>query len=82
MNRRLGSPALAGPAVVVGDLAGYTQWLSRRTGELVARKRVGEGAIRAAPLVASVGGHKGRPYVFVLTTTGRLTALNFRPVRP
>lgn len=82
LNRRLGSPALAGPAVVVGDLAGYTQWLSRRTGELVARKRVGEGAIRAAPLVASVGGHKGGSYVFVLTTTGRLTALTFRPIRP
>ena len=81
LNRRLGSPALAGPAVVVGDLAGYTQWLSRRTGELVARKRVGEGAIRAAPLVASVGRHGG-PYVFVLTTTGRLTALTFRPIRP
>ena len=82
LNRRLGSPALAGPAVVMGDLAGYTQWLSRRTGKIVARKRVGEGAIRAAPLVASAGGHKGRPYVFVLTTTGRLAALTFRPIRP
>ncbi|WP_298136753.1 outer membrane protein assembly factor BamB [Acidiferrobacter sp.] len=82
LNRRLGSPALAGPAVVLGDLAGYTQWLSRRTGQPVARKRIGEGAIRAAPLVARVGGRKGRPYVFVLTTTGRLAALTFRPIRP
>ena len=77
LNRRLGDPALAGPAVVLGDFAGYTQWLSRRTGALVARKRVGEGAIRAAPLVASVV--PGLPYVFVLNTNGRLTALRFQP---
>lgn len=82
LNRRLSSPALAGPAVVVGDLAGYTQWLSRRTGQLIARKRVGEGAIRVAPLVASIGKDRGLPLVFVLTTTGRLTALAFRPERP
>ncbi len=78
LNRRLGDPALAGPAVVVGDYAGYTQWLSRRTGRLLARKRVSEGAVRAAPLVASPSGH-GTPEVFVLSTTGRLTALRFRP---
>lgn len=77
LNRRLGSPALAGPALVLGDFAGYTQWLSRRTGALLARKRVGEGAIRAAPLVASVV--PGPPYVFVLNTNGRLTALRFQP---
>ncbi len=81
LNRRLGSPALAGPAVVMGDLAGYTQWLSRRTGKLMARSRVGEGAIRAAPLVGRVAGHKGLPRVFVLTTTGRLAALAFRPAK-
>ncbi|MHB8253097.1 MAG: outer membrane protein assembly factor BamB [Acidiferrobacter sp.] len=82
LNRRLGDPALAGPAVVMGDFAGYTQWLSRRTGALLARKRVGEGAIRAAPLVASVPGRQGLPYVFVLSTTGRLTALRFQPQTP
>ena len=81
LNRRLGSPALAGPAVVMGDLAGYTQWLSRRTGKPMARVRVGEGAIRAAPLVSRVEGRKGLPIVFVLTTTGRLAALAFRPAR-
>jgi len=81
LNRRLGSPALAGPAVVVGDLQGYTQWLSRRTGVLLARQRVGEGAIRTAPLVAAVGA-QGLPTVFVLTTTGRLTALSFKPKQP
>lgn len=81
LNRRLSGPALAGPAVVVGDLAGYTQWLSRRTGALIGRKRVGEGAVRATPLVASVADHGG-PYVFVLTTTGRLTALKFQPQSP
>lgn len=81
LNRRVSGPALAGPAVVVGDLAGYTQWLSRRTGALMARKRVGEGAVRAAPLVASIGS-QGKPYVFVLTTTGRLTALKFQPKSP
>ncbi len=80
LNRRLGAPALAGPAVVMGDFAGYTQWLSRRTGALMARKRVGEGAIRAAPLVASVA--PGLPYVFVLNTNGRLTALRFKPKAP
>ncbi|HUW98635.1 MAG TPA: outer membrane protein assembly factor BamB [Acidiferrobacter sp.] len=82
LNRRLGAPALAGPAVVVGDFAGYTHWLSRRTGALMARKRVGEGAIRAAPLVASVTSDHGLPYVFVLSTTGRLTALRFEPKSP
>lgn len=79
LNRRLGAPALAGPAVVMGDFAGYTQWLSRRTGALLARKRVGEGAIRAAPLVATVAPGQGLPFVFVLSTTGRLTALRFKP---
>ena len=79
LNRRLGDPALVGPAVVMGDFAGYTQWLSRRTGALLARKRVSESAIRAAPLVALVAGHQGLPYVFVLSTTGRLTALRFKP---
>jgi len=79
LNRRLGDPAVAGPAVVMGDFAGYTHWLSRRTGALMAFKRAGEGAIRAAPLVASVTGDNGLPYVFVLSTTGRLTALRFKP---
>ncbi len=79
LNRRLSSPVLAGPALVMGDLAGYTQWLSRRSGQLMARMRVGEGAIRAAPLVGRVAGDKGLPTVFVLTTTGRLAALAFRP---
>lgn len=77
LNRHLGAPALAGPAVVMGDYAGYVQWLSRRNGRLLARHRVSEGAIRAAPLVARVG--RGLPYVFVLSTTGRLTAMRFKP---
>lgn len=77
LNRRLGAPALAGPAVVMGDFAGYVQWLSRRNGHLLARHRVSEGAIRAAPVVARVG--HGLPYVFVLSTTGRLTAMRFKP---
>lgn len=79
LNRHLGSPALVGPAVVMGDFAGYVQWLNRQTGALMARKRVGEGAIRAAPLVSRVGGHHGLPFVFVLSTTGKIAALRFHP---
>ncbi len=79
LNRRLSSPALAGPAVVVGDLAGYVQWIARRTGALWGRARAGSGAIRVAPLVATVAAGEARPYVFVLTTTGRLSAFTFKP---
>ncbi len=80
LHRRLGAPALAGPAVVAGDYAGYVQWLSRRTGALYARYRVSDHAVRAAPLVARVPGHL--PYVIVLSTSGTLAALRFRPVGP
>ncbi|MDA8361436.1 MAG: outer membrane protein assembly factor BamB [Gammaproteobacteria bacterium] len=77
LHRRLGAPALVGPAVVAGDYAGYVQWLSRRTGKLMARYEASDEAIRAAPLVAPVAGRL--PYVIVLSTGGKLTALRFKP---
>ncbi|MDA8389155.1 MAG: outer membrane protein assembly factor BamB [Gammaproteobacteria bacterium] len=77
LHRRLGAPALVGPAVVAGDYAGYVQWLSRRTGRLMARYRVSDEAVRAAPLVVHVPSHL--PYVIVLSTSGKLMALRFKP---
>jgi outer membrane protein assembly factor BamB len=65
-QRGLGTPAVDGAAVVVGDFEGYLHWLDRDTGRIVARERPGDTPIRA-PVVAS-----GRLYV--LDVDGSLVA--------
>jgi len=49
--RRLSSPLALGRVVVVGDLQGYVHFLSRDTGEVVARTKT-SGAISAQPVLA------------------------------
>jgi len=50
-RRGLGSPAILGGTVIVGDFEGYLHWLDRDSGRFVARQRPGRTRISAAPLV-------------------------------
>lgn len=50
-SRDVSAPAIVGRAVVVGDYKGFVHFLSRDTGEFVARVKTG-GAIVAQPVVA------------------------------
>jgi outer membrane protein assembly factor BamB len=65
-QRGLGTPAVDGSAVVVGDFEGYLHWLDRDTGRFVARERPGDTPIRT-PVVGS-----GRLYA--LDVDGTLVA--------
>ncbi|MFA5662488.1 outer membrane protein assembly factor BamB [Castellaniella sp.] len=65
LNRQLSEPAVAGPAVAVGDFEGYVHFLSRADGALMARLRIGGGPITSA-LVPVSGG------VLVQTGDGRV----------
>ncbi len=53
---------------------GYLHWLSQDDGRLVARTRVGDGGIRAKPLVVD-------GVVYVYDDGGRLSALRPGPLR-
>lgn len=66
-RRGLGTPAVAGNSVVVGDYDGYLHWLDRDTGKFVARKRPGGARISAAPLVEGNS-------VFVVDEDGKVVA--------
>lgn len=66
-RRNLGTPAVVGNAVVVGDFEGYLHWLDRDTGKFVARERPGRTRISAAPVV---DGNR----VFVIDEGGRIAA--------
>jgi outer membrane protein assembly factor BamB len=72
--RRLSAPAIVGDYLVVGDFEGYLHWLSQDDGRLVARTRVGDGGIRAKPLVVD-------GVVYVYDDGGRLSALRPGPLR-
>lgn len=49
-RRGLGTPAVIGNTVVVGDFDGYLHWLDRGTGKFVAREHPGGARISVAPL--------------------------------
>lgn len=51
LYRRLSAPGLVGGHVVVGDLEGYLHWIDPSDGRIVARKRIGDDPILAAPVV-------------------------------
>ncbi|MGL6291018.1 MAG: outer membrane protein assembly factor BamB [Silanimonas sp.] len=68
VRRQPTGPALAGNFAVVGDLEGYLHWFDPRTGEFVARERVGNARILATPLVTPSG------TVVAVTDEGRLAA--------
>jgi outer membrane protein assembly factor BamB len=72
LYRRLTAPALAGSALVVGDIEGYVHWVSRRDGRLLGRERVSKSRIGATPLVA--GG-----VVYVQADDGTVAALRAGP---
>lgn len=71
LNRRLSTPAVAGPAVAVGDYQGYVHFLSRTDGHLMARLQVDSDPIQSA-LVASPQG------VLVQTANGKLLLVGVR----
>ena len=67
--RRLSAPAIVSyDQLAVGDLEGYVHWLATEDGRMLAREKVGGGAIRTKPLVVD-------GVVYVLSDNGRLTAL-------
>jgi len=66
-RRWLSTPAVVGPAVMVGDFDGYLHWLDRESGTFVARERPGRDRISVAPLV--VGDR-----VFVIDDGGEIVA--------
>jgi len=68
VRRQPTGPALAGNFAVVGDLEGYLHWFDPRTGEIVARERVGSARILATPVVTPTG------TVVAVTDEGRLAA--------
>lgn len=66
--RALTAPAVFGDSVVVGDFEGYLHFLSRETGELQARARVGKEPVVMPPVILDAG-------LAVQTSGGRLTVL-------
>lgn len=66
--RSLTAPAVFGDSVVVGDFEGYLHLLSRETGELQSRIRVGKGPITTPPVILDAG-------LAVQTSGGQLTVL-------
>jgi outer membrane protein assembly factor BamB len=65
--RNITAPATIGDYIVVGDAEGYLHWLSKQDGHFVARVRVNNGGILAAPVVDN-------NIVYVLTKDGHLAA--------
>lgn len=65
--RNITGPATMGNFIVVGDSEGYLHWLSKSDGHLVARTRVNNSAIIAAPVV-------DENTLYVVTTNGYLAA--------
>lgn len=66
-HRWLSTPMVYGDYLAVGDFDGYLHILSRQDGATAARFRIGDDAVRAAPLV--VGAH-----VLAISTDGELAA--------
>jgi len=66
-RRSLGTPAVIGNTVVVGDYDGYLHWLDRSTGKFVAREHPGGARISAAPL--TMGGR-----LVVMDENGKVVA--------
>lgn len=54
-NRRLTSPAVVAPGILVGDYQGYVHVLARTNGALLGRTQLGGGAIVSPPLATDRG---------------------------
>jgi outer membrane protein assembly factor BamB len=73
-RRGLGSPAVTGGVVVVGDFDGYLHFMDRGSGNFVARERASRTRISAAPMVS-----EGR--VIVIDDGGEITAYRIGAAR-
>lgn len=69
--RRLGSPAVLGNDLVVGDALGYLHVLSQSDGHMVARYQMGSSPIYAEPVVVD-------DTLLVLSNSGKLEALRLQ----
>jgi outer membrane protein assembly factor BamB len=66
--RQLSTPLAVGAAIAVGDFEGTIHFLARDTGAFIARREVGGGAVRAAPVQLDAG-------LLVQSEDGSLAAL-------
>ena len=73
--RRLSAPAVTGNAVAVADFEGYVHWLAREDGRFLARTRVANAAVLAAPIADGAT-------LYVSTQNGYLAALRLGPRTP
>ena len=71
-RRGLSTPAVTSTALAVADYQGYLHWLSKETGELVARQRVAKFRVSNPPVAA-------RDTVVVLTDSGKMAAFRAMP---
>jgi len=69
--RATSAPAVVGPYVVVGGVEGYLHWMDRSSGEFVARTRLDESTIIAAPV--TIG-----DTVYFYSTAGTLAAYTYK----
>ena len=68
LGREITAPIVMGDTILVGDLEGYVHWISRASGNFVARLQVSNDAIRSRPIVMG-------DMVYVTSVNGKLTAL-------
>ena len=69
--RATSAPAVVGPYIAVGGVEGYVHWMNRETGEFVARTRLDESPIIAAPVTIDES-------VYFYSTAGTLSAYTYR----
>ena len=69
--RRITAPAVIGKYLVVGDYAGYLHWMSKDTGNFVARNLVSKDPIIATPLVVG-------KFIYAFCSNGELAAYTYR----
>ena len=67
-HREITAPIVMGDTILVGDIEGYVHWISRASGDFVARLQVSNDAIRSRPIVMG-------DMVYVTSVDGTLTAL-------
>jgi outer membrane protein assembly factor BamB len=74
-RRRLSAPAVTGNAVAVADFDGYVHWLAREDGSFLARARIANAAVLAAPIADGAT-------LYVSAQNGNLAALRLGPRLP
>ena len=69
--RKITAPSVIGNYLVVGDYDGYLHWMSKDSGNFVARNRVSDEAIIAPPLVVG-------KILYAFSSDGELAAYTYR----